>query len=203
MDKICNIVSIDGLIEEKLPYIDLVSCYKFNNNLLNEINLTIPTLFIGYYETLLLYPRIKILDKKINDNIWWCLNKEQDLINYFEELRHFEEKIINYYDNKVSYIHLNLIQYTKEECIKLLENCNNYKTFENNRSIYVFNQVESIIVCIDKQHFNYIDNDLLIRIKDICKVKTISIRDDKLLSRFIKMFPSSDEIIERMIVMFL
>ncbi len=201
MKKISNIVSsVNDKLEYTFTFNEVINYYNYNT--MSNIDLTLPTLFIGYYEVIKLYPDINILKRKINDNLFWTFKKNEKIIDHFEELKLFGNRVIEYYFNYYENISLNLVEYTINEINDLILKTPIHSIYENNRSIY-FSNDENIIYSIDKQFINYVSSEYLKLIKKTLLTNEIIVINDKncdIVNKYKFWFPENDEIIESLII---
>jgi len=104
----------------------------------------LPTLVVGYDLTMLNFNKdlIKILDKQINENTFWTLKRNVKRDVYSHDLEIFIRFSYKKYTDKITYIDLDFIQYSKNKIMKIvrkiysLNNVISYKS--NNNVIYLY-----------------------------------------------------------------
>jgi len=104
----------------------------------------LPTLVVGYDLTMLNFNKdlIKILDKQINENTFWTLKRNVKRDVYSHDLERFIRFSYKKYTDKITYIDLDFIQYSKNKIMKIvrkiysLNNVISYKS--NNNVIYLY-----------------------------------------------------------------
>jgi|YelNatPaOPRAMG01_1025707.scaffolds.fasta_scaffold64540_2 hypothetical protein len=83
---------------------------KISNNF-NDIDLTLPTLIIGWDFVKSLFPdkHLSILDDKISENLYWTFSKHEKRTIYEESLNKFYNLIIKNIDNNIKYYYCNIL----------------------------------------------------------------------------------------------
>lgn len=132
----------------------------------------LPTLIIGVELTESLYPYFDILDRCIEENIYWTFKKTEKRDNFNQDLDWFVTKMYTDLINKVNYVFIDMIQYRKQTLIKIVRKIYSLKTivtFIHNDMIYLYG--DNIIFGLDLKLVKYMGMNV-IKLKD--KIKQIS-----------------------------
>ena len=98
--------------------IEVSSFFKVTDNIL-DVDLTIPTLIIGWSEVKILYPDQDILNKQINEKIRWTFSKREKRYQYEEDITNFINEIAENLDKTVNYRFFNYILATQSRCARI------------------------------------------------------------------------------------
>jgi hypothetical protein len=139
---------------------------------MDKIIIDLPTLIIGVELTESLYPDFDILDRCIEENIYWTFKKTEKRDNFNQDLDWFVTKMYTDLINKVNYVFIDMIQYRKQTLVKIVRkiyNLENIVTFIHNDMIYLYG--DNIIFGLDLKLVKYMGMNV-IKLKD--KIKQIS-----------------------------
>lgn len=132
----------------------------------------LPTLIIGVDLTELLYPDFDILDRCIEENMYWTFKKTEKRDNFNQDLDWFITKVYTDLIKKVNYVYIDMIQYKKQTLIKIVRkiySLKNIVTFIHNDMVYLYG--DNIIFGLDLKLAKYMGMNV-IKLKD--KIKLIS-----------------------------
>lgn len=123
----------------------------------------LPTLVVGYDLAVSLFNKdsVNILNRRINKNTFWTLDRKTKRDVYSKDLENFIRYSYKEYIDKINYVDLDLIQYPKRKISKILRKIYNldkvisYKS-ENN-VMYMFSQ--NLIFGIDLNMVRFIGFD--------------------------------------------
>ena len=116
---------------KKLPVLDFIEITSDTGKITNEI----PTLIIGRKIAEEFYgkDKIKVLNKKIEKNIYWTFAKNERRNDFEEELKRFNDRIIQEILAKINYDYFNIFFESIEES----KNFINWLYGEEKKYIYV------------------------------------------------------------------
>lgn len=141
-------------------------------SLKREINfedVKIPTLIVGWKLVKKLFPthNISILDKKIDNNLFWTFSKSEKKIDYENDINTFYDYIINNINTNLTYYYFDTIKSSITKVKKLLNILNSdRKKFiyvYNNSFIYIYYSKFVIGVSLDELDFIGIDSSKVIK----------------------------------------
>ena len=145
--------------------VDFVSVIKD----ISEIDdTTKPLLIVGLHNAKIYSKNFSILNKKIDNNIFWTFGKTERRVDYEKDLESFYTFIINKNINNLKYYYVNIlsIKYNKAKNLLNLVNSKEKKyIYISNNMIYIFNN-KTYILGISLKILNYIN----INIKKIYKL---------------------------------
>jgi hypothetical protein len=132
----------------------------------------LPTLIIGVELTELLYPDFDILDKCVEENVYWTFKKTEKRDSFNQDLDWFITKVYTDLIKNVNYVFIDLIQYRKQTLIKIvrkIHSLENIVTFVHNEMVYLYS--DNIIFGLDLNLAKYMGMNV-VKLKD--KIKQIS-----------------------------
>jgi hypothetical protein len=132
----------------------------------------LPTLIIGVELTELLYPDFDILDRCIEENMYWTFKKTEKRDNFNQDLDWFITKVYTDLIKKINYVFIDLIQYRKQTLIKIVRkiySLENIVTFIHNEMLYLYS--DNIIFGLDLKLAKYMGMNVT-KLKN--KIKLIS-----------------------------
>lgn len=145
--------------------VDFVSVIKD----ISEIDdTTKPLLIVGLHNAKIYSKNFSILNKKIDNNIFWTFGKTERRVDYEKDLESFYTFVINKNINDLKYYYVNIlsIKYNKAKNLLNLVNSKEKKyIYISNNMIYIFNN-KTYILGISLKILNYIN----INIKKIYKL---------------------------------
>jgi hypothetical protein len=152
---------------------------------MDKIIIGLPTLIIGVELTESLYPDFDILDRCIEENIYWTFKKTEKRDNFNQDLDWFITKIYTDLINKVNYVFIDMIQYKKQTLIKIVRkiyNLENIVTFIHNDMIYLYG--DNIIFGLDLKLAKYMGMNV-VKLKDkIKRISTDFLGDEEILIEY-------------------
>ena len=136
--------------------IEVSSFFKVSDNIL-DVDLTIPTLIIGWSEVKLLYPNQDILNKQITENIRWTFSKREKRYQYEEDIDNFINEIANNLDKTVNYRFFNYILATQNKRDSFLSyvTSGHCSIYYNNKFMYIYNANDNITLGISLVDLEY------------------------------------------------
>lgn len=102
-------------IESVLPFIQVVSSFR----LINEKSK--PILIIGLEEAKKHASSFSILNKKIDENVFWTFGKREKRNDYEKDIERFQEYVLNRALSNIKYYYFNVITNNFEKVKKLLK----------------------------------------------------------------------------------
>lgn len=139
IDYIGRIISRSKNIET-IDFVDITNSY-------DSIDYNVPTLIVGkeFAEEIFGKEKIKVLDKKIDNNIFWCFGKFERRDEYESSLNEFNNYIISELLNSVDYTFFSIFNHNltdKKNLISFLKN-------ESKKIIYILD--DHIYINFDKK----------------------------------------------------
>lgn len=160
MTKLGYIIS-DNVIREKNSFVGYVKD-------ISEADPTKPILYIGYKKAKSIEGYKNILEKKINNNIFWTFKKTESRSDYEIDLEKFYKYIINNILYNINYYYINIINIKYNKLKKLYNIILNYT-----KQKYIYISKNMI-------YFKYEDNTYGI---SLSLLEYIGINKDKILQR--------------------
>lgn len=136
-----------------------------------KVDLAYPTLIIGWNNVKSLYPKQSILDKIIDNKLFWTFDKNERKNEYEKDIKSFLKFVINDIESTIIYKFVNILTCkfsTYKRLINFIKN-NNEKTIwiENNSFIYIyFNKFVVGISLSDLEYVNVDSNKIIELIKE-------------------------------------
>jgi hypothetical protein len=127
---------------------------------LDEIIQGIPTLIVGFEYVCGLYPDFDVLEKKIDENIYWTCQRNEKRDKYEEDLEWFITKVYSDLTADISYIFVDPIHYNKKTMLKLIRKIYSTKdkiTYQHGKMIYIYG--DKFIFGVDLKLLEYIGKD--------------------------------------------
>jgi len=132
-----------------------------------------PVLIIGKSLTESFYPneKLKILDRKIKDNVFWAFSKHERRDDFEECVKSFEKAI---FDNAIKtqcYYFVNLLTKgykTAKKCINLLRNSQKKFCFVTEKHVFIYYPLKDITIGFSLSDIEYIGID---KMKILGKIK--------------------------------
>lgn len=189
---------------------EYINFYNFDNE--NEIDLKLPTLYVGYFNTKKIYgENLDILVKQISPNVIWTFTKEERLVDYFEVGRSFFSNIFTLMSKNYEYHTMNNTFLKLPDIKHVLYNIRCIiditKIYVNTRSIFIYDGKRNIIYGIDRYYFMFIDKKYDDEILKYLKPNKNYIYDKEntIKNKLINDFSDSNnsDILEKYIVTFL
>jgi hypothetical protein len=160
---------------------------------------TIPTLIIGKKRAIDLFgvENIHVLDKKIQENVYWTFAKNERRVDYEEELKKFVNSIENKVNHSVNYYFINIftekLSFLKK-FIKYIYNNERKSVYVTSKHIYIYGGKN--VIGLSRGDFEYvgIDSDKVIK-KIESNPSNIVFTDDEIDENIVKFAKSSNIII--------
>lgn len=129
---------------------------------LDEVNLNLPTLIIGWENVKNMFPEQDILNEKINDKISWTFSKRERRYRYEKDLDNFVNKVVSELNEKITYSFFNYILASDERKLNFIQFINegDCSIYHNSRFIYIYNSKHDLIIGISIKDLNYIGIDI-------------------------------------------
>lgn len=122
-------------IKENIGFVEVV-------NDINAVNdKTKPILIIGYNEAKTLYPNISILDKRIDNNIYWTFGKTEKKYEYDKDIKWFYEFVVTSAIENINYYYINILKLKYNNIKKIINILNNNEIkyiYINNNILYIY-----------------------------------------------------------------
>lgn len=149
MDYIGNIITNNNI--EISDFFYVTSDFK-------SVDISKPTLIIGWDNVKKIYPEQNILNNEISENIFWTFSKREKRFQYEKDITNFIDKVINDVNNKVNYHFFNYLLASKdrkENFIEYIRN-GNCSIYYNSRFLYIYNANDSITIGVSLKDLFYI-----------------------------------------------
>lgn len=145
----------------------------------------LPTLIVGVDLTESLYPDFDILDRCIEENMYWTFKKTEKRDNFNQDLDWFITKVYTDLIKKINYVFIDLIQYRKQTLIKIVRkiySLENIVTFIHNEMLYLYS--DNIIFGLDLKLAKYMGMNV-VKLKDkIKRISTDFLGDEEILIEY-------------------
>ena len=128
----------------------------------NPGDFSIPTLIIGKKHAIDLFgvENIHVLDKKIQENVYWTFAKNERRVDYEEELKKFVNSIENKVNHSVNYYFINIftekLSFLKK-FIKYIYNNERKSVYVTSKHIYIYGGKN--VIGLSRGDFEYIGID--------------------------------------------
>ena len=143
-------------IKNKLDFIELVNPNEFDIN-----NIILPTLIIGYENAKnLLGDKLRILDRKVSDNLFWTFGKTEKRIYYDEDILNFYKSIINNLLHNIEYRSISLFKLSLTDLKRLYTKITTYTNyiFSSYHTIYIYDK-GNVVFGLSYDEFEYANVD--------------------------------------------
>lgn len=121
----------------------------FETDDMSKIDPSLPTLIIGWTNTVKAYPNTDILDWKINDNVFWTFGKRENNSQFQKRVNDFKELCFDFLREHVKYTFINVLtiseldkkrlnEFLKTPTRKVFYLCNNMLFFSGEKSYEVY-----------------------------------------------------------------
>lgn len=136
------------------------------------VDITLPTLIVGWNKTKEIFPEQNILNKNINNKISWTYSKREKRYQYEKDIKDFIENIISHLEEKVNYRFFNYIIASECKKNKFIEYiCNNKcSIYYNSNFLYLYSIKDSMTIGISLRDIYYIG----VNVKDFIKSLNIN-----------------------------
>ena len=145
----------------------------------------LPTLIVGVELTESLHPDFDILDRCIEENMYWTFKKTEKRDNFNQDLDWFITKVYTDLIKKINYVFIDLIQYRKQTLIKIVRkiySLENIVTFIHNEMLYLYS--DNIIFGLDLKLAKYMGMNV-VKLKDkIKRISTDFLGDEEILIEY-------------------
>lgn len=148
----------DKAIKDKLDYVKIIKPSDY----IELENNDLPTLIVGFDNARnFLGDRFCILDRKVNDNLYWTFWKTEKRVYYDKDLTNFYNLIFNRLKEKVSYQSISLFRLKLSDIKRLinqLKNSTNY-VFIAYKTIFIYSPInnDKIIFGISFDELDYLN----------------------------------------------
>lgn len=165
----------------------------------DKINNNNPTLLIGWEYTKKLLPNVSVIDKKINDNLFWTFDRFEKRSEYEKDIDNFYKFILLKHSLKLNYSFVNILamDYTKTKRVVnfLKDNTKDrYIFIDEEEFIYVYEEDKIIGISLNDLFYSTIKPKKIIdKLKRIHKQKLTC--NTNFISPKIKDLISSNKII--------
>jgi len=163
--KIGNIIS-----KKNISVSDYFNLY----NRVSDIDNSLPVLIVGWDLVENLYPHHDITENRVNNNIFWCVNKTVNRDSYEECVVMFEKHCFKEIIKDVKYIYVDPILSSNQRLLKIVRKIYSLKnviSYDNGDMVYMYS--DNFIFGIDIKILKYIGfntEKILSKIKLISKV---------------------------------
>ena len=149
MDYIGNIITNSNI--EITKFFNVTSDIK-------SVDISKPTLIIGWDNVKQIYPEQNILNNKISENILWTFSKREKRYQYEKDLKNFIENVMKGLNDKINYRFFNYIlapETRRENFIDYIKNSKS-SIYYNSKFLYVYNADDSITIGVSLKDLFYI-----------------------------------------------
>lgn len=155
--KIANIVS-----HNSIPVSDDFNVVRT----LDEIIQGLPTLIVGWELVKKYRPDFNVLNKKIEENLYWTFMRSEKRDAYEEDLIYFKHAVYEELIKNFDYIYVDVIQYKPRVLRKIVKKIHNLKkiiSYHHDNMIYVYG--ENLIFGVDLELLDFVglDKDKIIK----------------------------------------
>ena len=125
---------------------------------LEDIDVSLPTLIVGWKEVKEYFPNQDILKKEVSDNIFWTFSKKEKRHRFESDLNSYIEYVKNDIENKIKYKFFNFILSSDEKRNKFIQFVNNggYSIYYNSNFLYLYDNLNRIIIGVSLKDIEYI-----------------------------------------------
>lgn len=122
--------------------------FKYNKcKTMEEIDVSLPTLIVGYNIAKSNINGFKILEKCYPEQkLWWTYLKTESRIDYDKDLSDFNEVVINNITENIDYSLIDVINFTKEEKEDI------WRILLSNRNKIIYNHYNKFLFIYDKDY---------------------------------------------------
>ena len=122
----------------------------------SAIDITIPTLIVGWEEVKQLFPTQNILDTKISNTISWTFSKREKRYQYERDITNFISGIIKQLNENIKYRFFNFILASPDKRNSFITyvQSGNCSIYYNSRFLYVYNIKDSYTIGISLADWN-------------------------------------------------
>ena len=164
---------------------DLPSEFNQVSKLEDIIDNTLPTLIISWYKVKELYPEIDILERKINDNLFWTFKKSENRNSYENDLFDFIDYSYKQLVKEIEYVFIDPINYSLTKIKKILSKLYNSKNivgYKNNDMVYLY--IDKLIFGIDLRLLRYMGFNMDKIIEKITKFSNVFLQNNEILIEY-------------------
>ena len=142
------------LTSTKVDDSDFYNVVKDENCLIDGI----PTLIIGWERAKKLYPKLSILEWKINDNTYWTFGKRERRDRMEEDIIRFKNVSVNQFLKRIKYSFINVLTMKNDKKSLLFESIKDstkkYVYCENDM-LYIYNSGKDSVVGMSLRDIEY------------------------------------------------
>jgi hypothetical protein len=137
--------------------LDISTFFNVSNSI-NDVDVSIPTLIVGWDIVKEIFPEQSILDNRITDTISWTFSKREKRYKYEQDLELFIDSVIKQVNEKVNYKFFNFILSNEERRNDFISYVNNggCSIYYNSRFLYVYNPNASTTIGVSLNDLFYI-----------------------------------------------
>lgn len=137
--------------------LEISSYFNIVSNM-DNIDITLPTLIVGWKETKCMFPEQNILENRINDNMFWTFSKREKRYQYEKDLETFINLVVSNLNKEINYRFFNFIlsSQTKRDNFINYVNSGNCSIYYNSRIVYIYNNIDKITIGVSLIDINYI-----------------------------------------------
>ena len=125
----------------------------------NSLIKGIPTLVVGWEFAKLNYPKVSIIDWKIEDGVYWTFGNRERRSAFEDRTKKFREIAINQFIKSVKYVNVNMLTSTNQEKIdfmKTLSCSDGIKIYYQFGMAYIYNPCEGVVYGVSLREIDYI-----------------------------------------------
>ena len=123
----------------------------------------IPTLVIGWDSVNSLYENVNILNKKVDDNVYWTFGKRERRNVMEIDIQKFKKRAMSIVSNSVKYSFFNILTETsenKKKFYEFLKSSSKKAIFQSNGMLYIYNKDKNTVVSISIRDVEYVNGDV-------------------------------------------
>lgn len=154
-----------GSIVSKRKIKDVVGFVEVVNDIKEVSGQTNPILVVGLNEAKKIASNFSILDKKIDDNVFWTFGKTEKRDDYEKDIKKFYEYVLNKVVTEVKYYYVNLltINFSKAKALlNIIYNDTIKYIYINNNIIYIYYNNYILGISLDIAEYIGIKRDKII-----------------------------------------
>lgn len=145
-----------------------VNSFFYVSKTLEDVDVSLPTLIIGWKEVKEYFPDQDILDDKICDNIFWTFSKREKRHKFESDYEKFIQYVNKHIETVVNYRFFNYVLSTEQKRSNFINHLNkgNCSIYYNSRFLYVYDIANSMTLGVSLKDIEYIG----INVKEFIKV---------------------------------
>jgi len=118
----------------------------------------IPTLVVGWEFTKLNYPKVSIIDWKVEDGIYWTFGNRERRAVFEARTKKFKEMAINHFIKSVKYVNVSMLTSTNDEKLDFMNRlaCSDgIRIYCQWGMAYIYNPCEEVVYGVSLRELDY------------------------------------------------